>query len=59
MTTSTEGYFRFMLRPAVDYIFIASKEGYLTGKGRETTKGIDRSMDFKVGNTIVFHSITD
>jgi peptidoglycan-associated lipoprotein len=49
MTTSTEGYFRFMLRPAVDYIFIASKEGYLTGKGRETTKGIDRSMDFKVG----------
>jgi peptidoglycan-associated lipoprotein len=49
MTTSTEGYFRFMLRPAVDYIFIASKEGYLTGKGRETTKGIDRSMDFRVG----------
>lgn len=49
MTTSSEGYFRFMLRPGVDYVFIASKEGYLTGKGRETTKGVDRSTDFRVG----------
>lgn len=49
MTSGSDGKFKFMLRPGVDYVFIASKEGYLTGKGRETTKGIDRSKDFTVG----------
>ena len=49
MTTGNDGTFRFMLRPNVDYVFIASKDGYLTGKGRETTKGVDRSRDFNVG----------
>ncbi len=41
------GTFRFILKPNTDYVFIASKEGYLNGKERETTKGLDRSRDFK------------
>jgi peptidoglycan-associated lipoprotein len=41
------GTFRLILKPNTDYIFIASKEGYLNGKERETTKGLDRSRDFK------------
>jgi peptidoglycan-associated lipoprotein len=48
VTTGSDGTFRFMLRANVDYVFIASKEGYLTGKGRETTKGVNRSIDFEV-----------
>jgi peptidoglycan-associated lipoprotein len=41
------GVFRFILKANTDYVFIASKEGYLNGKERETTKGLDRSRDFK------------
>jgi peptidoglycan-associated lipoprotein len=32
----------------VDYIFLASKRGYLNGKEKETTKGQDKSRDFMV-----------
>jgi hypothetical protein len=32
--TGDDGKFRFMLRPNVDYVFLASKEGYLTDKRR-------------------------
>ncbi len=45
-TTGNNGDFRFTLRPDVDYIFLASKDGYLNGKARETTKGQDKSRDF-------------
>jgi len=41
------GVFRFSLKPNTDYVFIGSKDGYLNGKERETTKGLDRSRDFK------------
>ena len=41
------GVFRFALKANTDYVFIGSKEGYLNGKERETTKGLDRSRDFK------------
>lgn len=44
--TGTSGDFRFALRPEVDYIFLASKEGYLSGKEKETTKGQEKSRDF-------------
>lgn len=44
--TGTAGDFRFSLRPEVDYIFLASKEGYLNGKEKETTRGQDKSRDF-------------
>jgi peptidoglycan-associated lipoprotein len=46
--TGEDGQFRFMLRPNVDYVFLASKEGYLTDKRGVTTRGVDRSKDFSI-----------
>jgi len=46
--TGSGGEFRFALKQDVDYIFLASKRGYLNGKERETTKGQDKSRDFMV-----------
>ncbi|MCX6333740.1 MAG: OmpA family protein [Bacteroidia bacterium] len=46
--TGTDGDFKFALKPDVDYIFLASKDGYLNGKEKETTKGQERSRDFMV-----------
>jgi peptidoglycan-associated lipoprotein len=36
-----------MLKPNTDYVFVASRVGYLNGKERETTKGLDNSSDFR------------
>ena len=47
-TTQDDGSFRFMLKPGTDYVFIASREGYLKGKVRESTKGLDQSKEFDV-----------
>ncbi|MBE0667483.1 MAG: OmpA family protein, partial [Bacteroidales bacterium] len=44
--TGTGGDFKFTLKPEVDYIFLASREGYLNGKEKETTRGQDKSRDF-------------
>ncbi len=44
--TGAAGDFRFSLRPEVDYIFLASKNGYLNGKEKETTRGQDKSREF-------------
>jgi len=46
--TGTGGDFKFALKPDVDYIFLASKRGYLNGKEKETTKGQEKSRDFMV-----------
>jgi peptidoglycan-associated lipoprotein len=46
--TGIGGDFKFVLKPAVDYIFLASKRGYLNGKEKETTKGQEKSRDFMV-----------
>jgi len=46
--TGQGGDFKFSLRPDVDYIFLASKQGYLNGKERETTKNQEKSRDFMV-----------
>ncbi len=46
-TTLNDGSFKFMLNPGTDYVFLASKEGFLQGKERETTKGLNKSTDFK------------
>jgi peptidoglycan-associated lipoprotein len=46
--TGNGGDFRFNLNPNVDYIFVASKKGYLNGKEKETTKGQERSREFMV-----------
>ena len=47
-TSDEEGIFRFALKPNTDYVFVASKTGYLNGKERETTKGLDKSTDINV-----------
>jgi peptidoglycan-associated lipoprotein len=52
VNTGTDGKFRFMLRPGVDYVILASREGYLTDKKGVTTRGHDRSMDFSVAIAI-------
>lgn len=54
-TTGDEGTFRFMLKPGTDYVFIASQPGYLNGKERESTRGLDQSREFDV--TIYLASI--
>ncbi|MEN8201881.1 MAG: OmpA family protein [Bacteroidota bacterium] len=46
--TGDEGSFKFMLKPATDYVFIASQPGYLNGKERESTRGMDQSKEFEV-----------
>ncbi|MFW5781079.1 MAG: OmpA family protein, partial [Bacteroidota bacterium] len=55
-TTGKKGEFKFMLRPNTDYVFLASREGYLRGKERETTKGLGKSKDF---NTTIFLASID
>lgn len=44
--TGAAGDFKFTLRPEVDYIFLASKKGFLNGKEKETTRGQDKSREF-------------
>ena len=46
--TGAAGDFKFALKQDVDYIFLASKKGYLNGKDKETTKGQDKSRDYLV-----------
>jgi len=46
--TGDEASFKFMLKPATDYVFIASQPGYLNGKERESTRGLDQSKEFEV-----------
>ncbi|TAL60091.1 MAG: hypothetical protein EPN88_16410 [Bacteroidetes bacterium] len=46
--TGTGGDFKFALKTDVDYIFVASKKGYLNGKDKETTKGQEKSREFMV-----------
>jgi peptidoglycan-associated lipoprotein len=46
--TGSSGDFKFALKADVDYIFLASKRGYLNGKEKETTKGQEKSRDFMV-----------
>ena len=47
-TSDQQGLFRFTLKPNTDYVFVATKTGYLNGKERETTKGLDKSQDINV-----------
>ena len=49
------GAFRMIMKASTDYVLIGSKEGYLNGKERETTKGLDKSKDFRT--TIYLASI--
>lgn len=38
--TDKTGQFKFKLNENIDYMFVASKSGYLKGIGKETTKGL-------------------
>jgi len=46
--TGAGGDFKFALKQDVDYIFLASKRGYLNGKEKETTKAQEKSRDYMV-----------
>jgi peptidoglycan-associated lipoprotein len=46
--TGASGDFKFALKANVDYIFLASKKGFLNGKEKETTKGQEKSREFMV-----------
>jgi peptidoglycan-associated lipoprotein len=46
--TGSGGDFKFALKADVDYIFLASKRGYLNGKEKVTTKGQEKSREFMV-----------
>jgi peptidoglycan-associated lipoprotein len=46
--TGAGGDFQFALKAGVDYIFLASRRGYLNGKEKETTKGQEKSREFMV-----------
>ena len=41
-----DGSFKFGLKPNSDYVLTTIKEGYLNGKGKETTKGLENDKDF-------------
>ncbi|HJX72236.1 MAG TPA: OmpA family protein [Bacteroidales bacterium] len=45
--TGKDGQFKLMLKPGTDYVFIASKDKFLKGKERETTKGLTQSTELK------------
>lgn len=45
--TDEDGKFKFMLRPETDYVFVASKEKFLTNKDKASTKGLDESKVFE------------
>ena len=44
--TDSTGTFSFKLKPETDYLLVAFKRGYLNGKLRETTMGLEVSRDF-------------
>jgi peptidoglycan-associated lipoprotein len=55
MNTGDNGRFRFMLRPDVEYVLLASKSGYLTDKRSISTIGLAESKDFSVDIDIKSH----
>ncbi|MBI5218304.1 MAG: OmpA family protein [Bacteroidia bacterium] len=46
--TEADGSFKFKLNPQTDYQVETSKDNYLKGKGRETTKPYEDSKEFKM-----------
>ena len=52
LQTGNDGQFRMTLKPGTDYVFQVTKENYLNGRARETTKGLDRSRELKVEITL-------
>jgi len=46
--SDSTGNFGFKLKPETDYLVVAFKRGFLNGKVRETTMGLEESRDFNV-----------
>lgn len=46
--TENDGTFTFKLTPNTDYRIIAKRGGFLISKGKETTKGMTTSMEFRM-----------
>jgi len=46
--TDSEGKYSFDLKPSTNYIVMASQKGYLNGKGKLTTDGVEESKKFAV-----------
>lgn len=46
--TDAAGKFRFNLNENTDYMFVASKSGYLKGIGKETTKGLTENTTLHI-----------
>jgi peptidoglycan-associated lipoprotein len=43
---SSDGTVKLMLKPSTDYVFVIASKGYLIGKDKVTTKGVDKSQEF-------------
>lgn len=56
VTTGPDGVAKFDMRANTDYVFVASSQGFLNGKERETTKGLDKSNEFS--SSILLTSIS-
>lgn len=56
VVTGDDGAFGFMLNPNTDYVFVASRDGYLSGKEKESTKELEKSTDFK---TVIYLAAID
>jgi peptidoglycan-associated lipoprotein len=46
--TETDGTFNFKLNPNTDYRIVAKRGGFLSSKGKETTKGMTTSKEFRI-----------
>lgn len=46
--SEADGSFLFKLKANTDYVLVTSKENYLHGKGKETTKGLEINKDFNM-----------
>jgi len=46
-TSLEDGTFKFMLKPNTDYVIVSSLKGYLNGKDKASTKGLEQSKDFQ------------
>ncbi|MBK8806128.1 MAG: OmpA family protein [Bacteroidales bacterium] len=47
-TTNSKGEYTFKLKPGTNYIILASKKGFLNGKGKLTTDGLEDDKDFDI-----------
>ena len=46
--TETDGVFKFDLDPSTDYRVVTTRESYLNGKGKTTTRGLEKDKTLKM-----------